>query len=84
MVIKTEQVCCYHDEGRGKYSVKAAMSWVYMYRTWWSVFRAERSLHILYVSGADPGGRAIKGVGMRPLACWNCGFESNWGHESLV
>ena len=25
---------------------------------------------------ADPGGRAEKGVGLRSLACWNCGFES--------
>jgi hypothetical protein len=25
---------------------------------------------------ADPGGRAVLGVGMRPLACRDCGFES--------
>jgi hypothetical protein len=23
---------------------------------------------------ADPSGRAVLGVGLRPLACWNCGF----------
>ena len=33
---------------------------------------------------ADPGGRAVKGVGLRPLACWNCGFESHRGHECLL
>jgi hypothetical protein len=25
---------------------------------------------------ADAGGRAVEGVGLRPLARWNCGFES--------
>jgi hypothetical protein len=25
----------------------------------------------------DPGGRAVSGVGLRPLACWDCGFESS-------
>jgi len=24
-----------------------------------------------------------KGVGLRPLACWDCGFESRWGHGRL-
>jgi hypothetical protein len=23
----------------------------------------------------DPSGRAVKGVVLRSLACWNCGFE---------
>jgi len=27
--------------------------------------------------------RAGKGVGFRPLACWDCGFESHRGHGSL-
>jgi hypothetical protein len=22
-------------------------------------------------------------VGLRPLACWDCGFESRWGHLCL-
>ena len=25
---------------------------------------------------ADPGGRAVYGFGLQPLACWECGFES--------
>jgi hypothetical protein len=29
---------------------------------------------------ADPSGRAIAGVGLRPLACWDGGFESHRGH----
>jgi len=28
---------------------------------------------------ANPGGRAVSGVGLRPLVCWDCGFESRWG-----
>jgi len=27
--------------------------------------------------------RAVKGVGLRPLACWDCGFESPRGHGFL-
>jgi hypothetical protein len=27
----------------------------------------------------DPSGRAIYGVGLRMLACWDCGFESSRG-----
>jgi len=26
-------------------------------------------------------GRALQGVGLRPLACWNCGIESHGGME---
>jgi len=26
-------------------------------------------------SPADPGGRAAKGVGLRSLACWDCGVR---------
>ena len=28
---------------------------------------------------ARPGGRAVSGVGLLPLACWDCGFESHRG-----
>jgi len=33
-----------------------------------------------------PGGRAVSGVGLRPLACWDCGFEPRREHgcPSLV
>jgi hypothetical protein len=35
---------------------------------------------------AGPSGRAVYGLGLLPLACWDCGFESCWGHRcsSLV
>jgi hypothetical protein len=32
---------------------------------------------------ADPRGRAVKGVDLRPIACWGCGFESHQGHRCL-
>jgi hypothetical protein len=35
------------------------------------------------VMHADPSGRAVFGVGLRPLACWDCGFESHRGHVCL-
>ena len=32
---------------------------------------------------AGPSGRAVLGVGLRPLVCWDCGFESRRGHGCL-
>jgi hypothetical protein len=32
---------------------------------------------------ASPSDRAVYGDGLRPLACWDCRFESLWGHELL-
>jgi len=26
---------------------------------------------------------AVSGVGLWPLVCWDCGFESCWGHGCL-
>ena len=34
-------------------------------------------------SDAGPSGRAFLGVGLRPLACWDCGFESRREHGCL-
>jgi len=34
-------------------------------------------------SKAGPSGHAIWDEGLRSLACWNCGFESLWGHACL-
>jgi hypothetical protein len=31
----------------------------------------------------DPSGRAAYGVDLQPFACWDCGFESRWGHGCL-
>jgi len=39
------------------------------------------TVHITYyTSHADPSGRAW---GLRPFACWDCGFESHRGHGCL-
>jgi hypothetical protein len=32
---------------------------------------------------SDSSGSAVKGVGLRPLACWDCGFDSRRQHASL-
>jgi hypothetical protein len=32
---------------------------------------------------ADPNGRAVSGVGLRPLACWYHEFEFRRGHGCL-
>jgi len=32
---------------------------------------------------SDPNGRAVYGVGLRPLACWDCWFESRRRHACL-
>jgi hypothetical protein len=32
---------------------------------------------------ADPSVRAVYDVGLRPHACWDCGFESSQGHGCL-
>ena len=38
---------------------------------------------LLLTSLAGPCGRAVYGVGLRPIACWDCGFESHRGHGCL-
>ena len=32
---------------------------------------------------ADPSGRVVQGACLRAIACWDCGFESRWGHGCL-
>jgi len=32
---------------------------------------------------AGPSGLAVQGIGLRPFACWDCGFESRRQHEYL-
>jgi len=39
-----------------------------------------KGLNVLY---ADPGGREVKGVGLRPLASWDYEFESRGGRGCL-
>jgi hypothetical protein len=45
------------------------------------IFRA--LLLQLITVNADASGRAVQGVSLRPLACWDSGFESRRGHGCL-
>ena len=38
---------------------------------------------ICKVQTAGPSGRVVYGLGLRPLACCDRGFESHWGHGCL-
>jgi hypothetical protein len=42
------------------------------------------TIAVIEVYHVDPGGRAIAGVGVRPLACWDCGFEYRQVHGYLA
>jgi hypothetical protein len=46
---------------------------------WGTALQAGRSR----VRFAGPNGRAVWGVGLRPLACGDCGGVSHWGHKYL-
>jgi hypothetical protein len=41
--------------------------------------RVTSHFHRANLMNADPDGRAVKGVGLRALACWDCVFESRQG-----
>jgi len=43
-------------------------------------------ISLLYHYITDAGGPTVKGIGLHPLDCWDCGFESRWEHRysSLV
>ena len=32
---------------------------------------------------AYPGDWEVEGLGLQPLACWDCGFESRQGHGCM-
>ena len=49
-----------------------------------SKFRANRFiLHVINHVRADPNGREVYGVFLRPLPCWDCGSESRRRHVCL-
>jgi hypothetical protein len=37
-----------------------------------------------WIVKVDFGGRAVEGVGLWPLACGDCRFESRWGNGCLL
>jgi hypothetical protein len=42
--------------------------------------RGGRAVHRLREIPLNSSGRAVWGLGMKPLGSWYCGFESRWGH----
>ena len=38
---------------------------------------------LMYKFGVNTSSRAVWGVSLRPLACWDCGFESRRGNGCL-
>jgi hypothetical protein len=54
----------------------------YSSRSWW-IFGLPKISNIFFKK-ADPCGRAVEGVGLRSLVCWDCGFESHRGHGCLM
>jgi hypothetical protein len=42
-----------------------------------------RNISVTMLIITDTSGRAVQGVGIRPLAYWDCGFESRLGHGCL-
>ena len=42
-------------------------------------------LGFIEIKYSEPSGSKpfLKSIGLQPLACWDCGFESQWGHGCL-
>jgi hypothetical protein len=51
-----------------------------------SPLTSKHTLHLLpnEIDKADPGSRAVYGVGLRPLTCWDCGFESRQWYRCVA
>ena len=45
--------------------------------------RSDVHFVLQYAIIAGPGTRAVKGVGLRPLACWSWGFDFRQGYGCL-
>ena len=52
-----------------------------------STFKTDRNIQFFFGGGgisSDPGGRAVLGVSLRPLACWDYGFECRQSYVCLL
>jgi len=49
----------------------------------WSLTENGNDYHAI-TARADLIGSAVYGVGLRPLACWDCGFESRLWHGWML
>jgi len=58
-----------------------------MFRFYWHehIYRRQvyRGHSFVSLKKADPGGRAVYGLGVRLFACWDWGFESRRGYRCL-
>ena len=50
---------------------------------YFSVYLYHEQTRTLHMPNADPSSRGFEGVGLWPLACWYCGFESPRGNGNL-
>jgi len=48
-----------------------------------TTFAMITNISLVAEEGAGPTGHAVQGVGLRQLACWDCGFESRRSHGCL-
>ena len=63
------------------------LQFLWRFTAWWDKHQ-ECWFSVLYLRSicwwsANPSGSAVKGYGLRPIACWDCGFEFRWGHGCL-
>ena len=52
----------------------------------WVAIKLLRNIRVLItitMGNSDPSGRTVYGVGLRPPACCDCGFEFRGGHGCL-
>jgi hypothetical protein len=52
--------------------------------TVWEIWASCRAILSTKTMRADPSGRAVYGAGLRPLACWDRGFESHRGVDFFL
>jgi hypothetical protein len=85
-----------YNRGRLFYIQKPERQFYWVVRTWLKKYII-KLLHLILTTAvtnkfllsvleflADPSGRAVWGVGLQPLACWDCGFKSFRGHGCLL
>jgi hypothetical protein len=67
-------------------SLRAGTIWLFFWTGWRNSFFFSENTRIFlndWGNAADHVGRAVWGVDLRPLVCWDCGFESRRRHGSL-
>ena len=84
---------CGHETNEGKLNLHLVFV-LYSFSTWIYAFSCKiglkyfsglqsRRLCLFWLLCCYPNGRGVWGVGLRPIACWDCGFESRWVYGCL-